>query len=114
MNGKQPHETLVRVMDAALVLHAEHGMNASTFAARVTRRRWPTCTPPSPPHAAALKGPLHGGANQDVMQLLLSCGDADDAEQQGPRDARQQGRRSPASATASTARSTRAPTSCAR
>ena len=36
LNGKKPHETLTRVMDAALVLHAEHGMNASTFAARVT------------------------------------------------------------------------------
>ena len=36
LNAKRPHETLTRVMDAALVLHAEHGMNASTFAARVT------------------------------------------------------------------------------
>jgi len=36
LNGKRPHDTITRVLDAALVLHAEHGMNASTFAARVT------------------------------------------------------------------------------
>jgi citrate synthase len=81
MNGKRPHDTLTRVMDAALVLHAEHGMNASTFAARVTAATLADMHASVTAACAALKGPLHGGANQDVMQLLLECGDADKAEQ---------------------------------
>lgn len=78
--GKKPHETLVRVMDAALVLHAEHGMNASTFAARVIAATMSDMHAAVAGAIAALKGPLHGGANQDVMELLLECGDADTAE----------------------------------
>ena len=80
MNGKKPHETLTRVMDAALTLHAEHGMNASTFTARVTAATLADMHASVTAACAALKGPLHGGANQDVMQLLLDCGDADSAE----------------------------------
>ena len=81
LNGKRPHETLVRVMDAALVLHAEHGMNASTFAARVIAATLADMHAAVTGAIAALKGPLHGGANQDVMQLLLDCGTADRAEE---------------------------------
>ena len=81
MNGKRPHDTLVRVMDAALTLHAEHGMNASTFTARVTAATLADMHASITAACAALKGPLHGGANQDVMQLLIECGDADKAEQ---------------------------------
>ncbi len=80
LNGKRPHETLTRVMDAALVLHAEHGMNASTFAARVIAATLADMHAAVTGAVAALKGPLHGGANQDVMELLLSCGDVDAAE----------------------------------
>jgi citrate synthase len=80
MNGKKPHETLTRVMDAALTLHAEHGMNASTFTARVTAATLADMHASVAAACSALKGPLHGGANQDVMQLLLDCGDADSAE----------------------------------
>src|SRR5438874_9582350 len=80
LNGKKPHETLARVMDAALVLHAEHGMNASTFAARVTAATLADMHAAITAALAALKGPLHGGANQDVMNLLLEAGDADTAE----------------------------------
>lgn len=80
LNGKKPHETLSRVLDAALVLHAEHGMNASTFAARVTAATMADMHAAVTSACAALKGPLHGGANQDVMHLLLSCGDAASAE----------------------------------
>jgi citrate synthase len=79
LNGKRPHDTLTRVLDAALVLHAEHGMNASTFAARVTAATLADMHAAITSACAALKGPLHGGANQDVMQLLLSWGDADQA-----------------------------------
>jgi citrate synthase len=80
LNGKKPHETLSRVLDAALVLHAEHGMNASTFAARVTAATMADIHAAITSACAALKGPLHGGANQDVMHLLLACGDAANAE----------------------------------
>jgi citrate synthase len=80
MNGKKPHDTLVRVMDAALTLHAEHGMNASTFTARVTAATLADMHASVTAACAALKGPLHGGANQDVMQLLLECSDVDKAE----------------------------------
>jgi len=68
-------------MDAALVLHAEHGMNASTFAARVTAATLADMHAAITAALGALKGPLHGGANQDVMELLLTCGDANAAEQ---------------------------------
>jgi citrate synthase len=80
LTGKAPHETLTRVMDAALVLHAEHGMNASTFAARVIAATLADMHAAVTGALGALKGPLHGGANQDVMELLLTCKDADDAE----------------------------------
>jgi citrate synthase len=80
ITGKKPHETLRRVLDAALVLHAEHGFNASTFAARVTAATLADMHAAVTAAVAALKGPLHGGANQDVMQLLLECGDVDTAE----------------------------------
>jgi citrate synthase len=80
LNGKRAHETLVRVMDAALVLHAEHGMNASTFAARVTAATLADMHAAITAAVSALKGPLHGGANQDVMELLLSCNSVDAVE----------------------------------
>jgi citrate synthase len=80
LTGKKPHETLRRVLDAALVLHAEHGFNASTFAARVTAATLADMHAAVTAAVAALKGPLHGGANQDVMQLLLQCGDVNAAE----------------------------------
>jgi citrate synthase len=81
MTGKKPHETVTRVLDAALVLHAEHGFNASTFAARVTAATLADMHAAITAAIAALKGPLHGGANQEVMELLLKCGDANAAEQ---------------------------------
>jgi len=79
LTGHRPHETLVRVMDACLVLHAEHGMNASTFAARVIAATLADMHGAVVGAIAALKGPLHGGANQDVMELLLECGTLDNA-----------------------------------
>ncbi|HYO07415.1 MAG TPA: citrate/2-methylcitrate synthase [Tepidisphaeraceae bacterium] len=75
LTGKKPHDTLTRVMDAALVLHAEHGMNASTFAARVTAATLADMHAAVTAALAALKGPLHGGANQDVMEMLLEAGE---------------------------------------
>jgi citrate synthase len=92
LNGKRPHDTLVRVMDAALVLHAEHGMNASTFAARVTAATLADMHAAITAACAALKGPLHGGANEAVMTLLLDVGkdlpptEAADAAERAIRD----------------------------
>jgi citrate synthase len=77
LNGSKPHETLTRVLDAALVLHAEHGFNASTFAARVTAATLADMHAGVTAAVSALKGPLHGGANQEVMELLLECGDSE-------------------------------------
>jgi citrate synthase len=80
LTGKKPHDTLTRVLDAALVLHAEHGMNASTFAARVTAATLADIHAAITAALAALKGPLHGGANQDVMELLLEAKTPENAE----------------------------------
>jgi citrate synthase len=79
LKGTQPHDTLSRVLDAALVLHAEHGFNASTFAARVTAATLADMHAAVTAAVAALKGPLHGGANQEVMALLLECGSTEAA-----------------------------------
>jgi citrate synthase len=67
------------VLDACLILHAEHTMNASTFSARVTGS---TLSSPYNTIAAAigtLAGPLHGGANEEVVAMLDEIGDADKA-----------------------------------
>ncbi len=80
LTGKKPHDTVVRAMDAALVVHAEHGLNASTFACRVTAATLADIHASVTSAIGALKGPLHGGANQDVMEMLLEAGDADKLE----------------------------------
>ena len=70
LDGKEPDDYLTRVMDACLVLHAEHTINASTFAALVTGS---TLASPYLVMAAAigtLAGPLHGGANERVVEML--------------------------------------------
>ncbi len=71
LNGEEPGSHAERVMDLCLVLHAEHGMNASTFTARAI------ASTQSDMHSAvtgaigSLKGPLHGGANTAVMEMLM-------------------------------------------
>jgi len=70
LNGREPDEYVTRIMDACLILHAEHTINASTFAALVTSS---TLASPYLVMAAAvgtLAGPLHGGANQRVVEML--------------------------------------------
>ena len=71
MTGKMPSETAVRTMDMCLVLHAEHELNASTFAARVIAATLADIHSAMTGAIGALKGPLHGGANEGVMRLLL-------------------------------------------
>jgi len=72
LNGEKPSETATKTMDLALVLHAEHELNASTFAARVIAATLSDIHSSITGALGALKGPLHGGANEGVMRLLLT------------------------------------------
>ena len=72
LNGVKPSETATRTLDMALVLHADHELNASTFAARVIAATLSDIHSAITGAIGALKGPLHGGANEGVMRLLLS------------------------------------------
>ena len=77
--GKRPDELMERVFDVALILHADHELNASTFAARVTAATLSDIYSAITSAIGALKGPLHGGANQDVIQMLLEAKTPDNA-----------------------------------
>ena len=70
LNGEVANQTRCRTMDVALVLHAEHGMNASTFAARVTAGTLSDVYSAITSAIGTLKGPSHGGANVEVMNML--------------------------------------------
>jgi citrate synthase len=72
LNGELPSDTATRTMDLALVLHAEHELNASTFAARVIAATLADIHSAITGAIGALKGPLHGGANEAVMRLLYT------------------------------------------
>jgi citrate synthase len=74
LTGDRPSALAVRAFDVALVLHADHELNASTFAARVAAATLTDLHSTQVAAIAALKGPLHGGANADVMRLLLEIG----------------------------------------
>ena len=74
LTGKRPSDIETRAFDVALVLHADHEFNASTFAARVAAATLTDVHSAMTPAIGALKGPLHGGANTDVMNLLLEIG----------------------------------------
>ncbi len=71
LNGEKPSETATRTLDIALILHADHELNASTFAARVIAATLSDIHSAITGAIGALKGPLHGGANEGVMRLLL-------------------------------------------
>jgi citrate synthase len=75
LNGVVPNETITRALDVALILHADHELNASTFAARVTAATLSDIYSAVTSGVGALKGPLHGGANEAVMRLLLKIGE---------------------------------------
>ena len=80
LTGNRPGPTEVRAFDIALTLHADHELNASTFAARVTAATLSDVHSSIVAGIGALKGPLHGGANADVMKLLLELGEDASAE----------------------------------
>jgi citrate synthase len=71
LTGKRPDDVMERAFDVALTLHADHELNASTFAARVTAATLSDIYSSITSAIGALKGPLHGGANQDVIKILL-------------------------------------------
>lgn len=73
--GRRPDDTSVKTMEIALILHADHELNASTFAARVTAATLADMHSAITSAIGTLKGPLHGGANEAVMRLLLKIGE---------------------------------------
>jgi citrate synthase len=74
LTGNRPAALSVHAFDVALVLHADHELNASTFAARVAAATLTDMYSAIVGAIGALKGPLHGGANADVMRLLIDIG----------------------------------------
>jgi citrate synthase len=74
LTGERPSGLATRAFDVALVLHADHELNASTFAARVAAATLTDIHSTIVAAIGTLKGPLHGGANADVMRLLLEIG----------------------------------------
>ena len=72
LNGVKPSETATRTLDIALILHADHELNASTFAARVIAATLSDIHSAITGAIGALKGPLHGGANEGVMRMLYA------------------------------------------
>ncbi|WP_367871258.1 citrate/2-methylcitrate synthase [Luteolibacter sp. Populi] len=75
VNGEAPSETATRTLDVAYILHADHGMNASTFAARVTIATLSDVYSAITSAVGTLKGPLHGGANEGVIHMLQEIGE---------------------------------------
>lgn len=75
LDDAEPSPKKVETLDVAYVLHAEHGMNASTFSARVTISTLTDIYSAMTAAIATLKGPLHGGANEGVIHMLQEIGD---------------------------------------
>jgi citrate synthase len=80
LTGKKPTPLAAKAMDTALILHADHELNASTFAARVTVATLSDIYSGVVSGIGALKGPLHGGANVGVIRMLIEIGEVDRAE----------------------------------
>lgn len=78
--GSEPNDRDVNIMDTALILHADHEFNASTFTARVIAATLSDMYSAVTGAIGALKGPLHGGANEQVMKMLLEVGTVDNAK----------------------------------
>jgi len=80
LKGEHPDEATAKMLDVVLILHADHELNASTFAARVTAATLASMYAAITAAIGALSGPLHGGANEQVMRMLLRIGEVDKAE----------------------------------
>jgi len=80
LTGRVPEPAAARALDAVLVLHADHELNASTFAARVTAATLANMHASVTAAIAALEGPLHGGANESVTHVVDEIGTPEAAE----------------------------------
>lgn len=80
MTGQEPDPATVKTMDASLTLYAEHGFNASTFACRVTVSTLSDLYSGIVAGISTLRGPLHGGANEEAMRMILEIGTPENAE----------------------------------
>jgi 2-methylcitrate synthase len=78
--GKVPQKEIVKAFDVSLILYAEHSFNASTFTSRVVTSTQSDLYSATVAGIGALKGPLHGGANEQVMHMMIEIADADKAE----------------------------------
>lgn len=81
ISGELPGERAARTLDVALILHADHGMNASTFSARVTVATLSDMYSAITAAVGTLKGPLHGGANEGVIHMLQEIGDPEKVDE---------------------------------
>ncbi|MEF8826164.1 MAG: citrate synthase [Halapricum sp.] len=95
LNGEEPNDKIAEVFDMALVLHADHGLNASTFAAMVTASTMSDIYSSVTSAIGALKGGLHGGANQNVMRMLKEIDESELSVVEWTRNALQEGQRIP-------------------
>ena len=77
INGEVPSDDAAKTLDVAYILHADHGMNASTFSSRVTIATLSDIYSSITSAIGTLKGPLHGGANEGVIQMLEEIGSED-------------------------------------
>ena len=80
LTGEMPDAGKAHMLDVVLILHADHELNASTFAARVTAATLASMYASITSAIGALSGPLHGGANEQVMRMLLKIGEVDRTE----------------------------------
>jgi len=80
LNGDKPTETMERAFDVCMILHADHGLNASTFTSRVIVSTLSDIYSVITGAIGALRGPLHGGANEGVMTMLNEIPSVDDVE----------------------------------
>ncbi len=80
LTGNEPYALTERILDVALIVHAEHTMNASTFATLVTASTHADPYTAISAAVGALSGPLHGGANEDVLRMLDEIGSVDAVE----------------------------------
>ncbi|MFW5964053.1 MAG: citrate synthase [Natronomonas sp.] len=95
LNGEEPDDVLADTFDMALVLHADHGLNASTFSATVTASTLADLHSAVTSAVGTLSGSLHGGANQDVMEMLKEVDASGKDPLQWVQDAIEEGRRVP-------------------
>ncbi|TLZ63517.1 MAG: citrate synthase, partial [Methanobacteriota archaeon] len=80
ITGLKPDNRAARIMDVALILHADHSMNAGSFAATVAASTLPDLYSCIVAAIATLKGPLHGGANEEAIRALLAIDSPEKAE----------------------------------